>query len=298
MTERPKDLSPLKRALLAIDDLQARLRAAEQRGREPIAVVGLGCRLPGGGDDPEAFWGVLRDSVDAICEVPPDRWDVGTVFDPDPEAPGKSYTQWGGFLRGPIDRFDPQFFGIAPREAAQMDPQQRLLLEVAWEALEHAGIAPDALAGSRTGVFVGICSNDYFKLSPDFTDLSRVTAYSASGIAHSVASGRLSYVLGLHGPAVSVDTACSSSLTEIHLAVQSLRAGECRLALAGGVHLMLAPDNTILFCKSRMMSPTGRCQAFGEGADGFVLGEGCGVVVLKRLCDAGVGPLPWSGQPT
>ena len=136
-----------------------------------------------------------------------------------------------------------------------MDPQQRLLLEVAWEALEHAGIAPDGLAGSRTGVFVGICSNDYFKLSPDFTDLSRVTAYSASGIAHSVASGRLSYVLGLHGPAVSVDTACSSSLTAIHLAVQSLRAGECRLALAGGVHLMLAPDNTILFCKSRMMSP-------------------------------------------
>ena len=286
MTERPKDLSPLKRALLAIDDLQARLRAAEQRGREPIAVVGLGCRLPGGGDDPEAFWGVLRDSVDAICEVPPDRWDVGTVFDPDPEAPGKSYTQWGGFLRGPIDRFDPQFFGIAPREAAQMDPQQRLLLEVAWEALEHAGIAPDALAGSRTGVFVGICSNDYFKLSPDFTDLSRVTAYSASGIAHSVASGRLSYVLGLHGPAVSVDTACSSSLTAIHLAVQSLRAGECRLALAGGVHLMLAPDNTILFCKSRMMSPSGRCKAFGEDADGFVLGEGCGVVVLKRLPDA------------
>ena len=285
MSETTTGLTPLKRALLALEDLQARLDVAERRGREPLAVIGIGCRLPGGVDGPDAFWRLLRDGVDAISEVPAERWDAAAVYDPDPEAPGKANTRWGGFL-GPVDGFDPLFFGIAPREAVSMDPQQRLLLEVAWEALEHAGQAPDRLAGSRTGVFIGICSGDYQRLSPDTYDPSLINAYSASGTAHSIASGRLSFVLGLQGPAVSVNTACSSSLVAVHLACQSLRAGESRMALAGGVHLMLAPDNTILFCKSRMMSPEGRCKTFGAGADGFVLGEGCGVVVLKRLADA------------
>jgi len=277
--------SPLKRALRAIDDLQARLDEVERRQRESLAVVGIGCRLPGGVDGPDAFWRLLSDGVDAVTEVPADRWDAAAVYDPDPEAPGKAYTRWGGFLEG-VDGFDPRLFGIAPRETLDMDPQQRLLLEVCWEALEHAGMAPDRLGGSRSGVFVGVCSRDYERLSPFTQDPTQINAYSASGIAHSVASGRLAYTLGLQGPAVSVDTACSSSLVAIHLACQSLRTGECRMALAGGVHLMLAPDNTILFCKSRMMSPTGRCRTFGAGADGFVLGEGCAVVVLKRLSDA------------
>ncbi len=278
-------LSPVKRALLALEDMQARLEAAERRNREPLAVIGIGCRLPGGVESPDGFWRLLRDGVDAVTEVPADRWDASGVFDPDPEAPGKAYTRWGGFL-GRVDGFDPQFFGIAPREAVNMDPQQRLLLEVSWEALEHAGQAPDRLAGSRTGVFIAVCSGDYQRLSPHTYDPAHINAYSASGGAHSIASGRVAYVLGLQGPAVSVDTACSSSLVAVHLAGQSLRSGESRMALAGGVHLMLAPDNTILFCKSRMMSPTGRCRTFGAGADGFVLGEGCGLVVLKRLSDA------------
>lgn len=277
--------SPLKRALRAIDDLQARLREAERGHREPLAVIGIGCRLPGGVDGPEAFWDLLTDGVDAVREVPGDRWDADALYDPDPEAPGKAYTRWGGFIEK-VDEFDPQLFGISPREARDMDPQQRLLLEVSWEALENAAVAPDRLEGSRTGMFIGVCSGDYQRLSPFTHDPCQINAYSASGIAHSVVSGRLAYTLGLQGPAISVDTACSSSLVAIHLACQSLRSRECRMALAGGVHLMLAPDNTILFCKSRMMSPTGRCHTFGAGADGFVLGEGCAVVVLKRLSDA------------
>ena len=279
------ELSPLKRALVALEEMQARLHAAERRGREPLAVIGVGCRLPGGVSGPDDYWRLLSEGRDAITEVPRDRWDADAVYDPDPEAPGKCYTRWGGFLEQ-VDGFDPQLFGIAPREAMEMDPQQRLLLEVSYEALEHAGQAPDRQAGTRTGVFVGICSSDYLRLSPHTADPSRINAYSASGTAHSIASGRVAYALGLQGPAVSVDTACSSSLVAVHLACQSLRAGECRMALAGGVHLMLGPDNTILFCKSRMMSPTGRCHTFGAAADGFVLGEGCGVVVLKRLADA------------
>ena len=278
-------ISPLKRALRAIDDLQARLDVAEKFRHEPLAIIGLGCRLPGGADDPERFWNLLRNGVDAITEVPPERWNLEEVFDPDPDAPGKTYTRWGGFLRS-VDGFDPQFFGIAPREAVDMDPQQRILLEVAWEALENAGQAPDLLAETKTGVYVGVCSNDYARFSPWSGEASRVTPYSASGIAHSVVSGRLSYILGLRGPAISVDTACSSSLVALHLACQGLRMRDCRMAIAGGVHLMLAPDNTIAFCRTKMMSPAGRCKTFAAAADGFVLGEGCGVVVLKRLSDA------------
>jgi acyl transferase domain-containing protein/acyl carrier protein len=286
-TRRPEHvpLSPLKRALLALEEMQARLEAMECARTEPIAIIGLGCRFPGA-EDPEAFWRLLRDGGDAVSEIPPDRWDVDAYYDPDPEAPAKMYTRYGGFLRE-VDRFDPQFFGIAPREAVSMDPQQRLLLEVAWEALEDAGQAPDRLGGSRTGVFVGIATSDYATLRlKREDDLDGIDAYRASGTAHSIASGRLSYVLGLQGPSLSVDTACSSSLVAIHLACQSLRAGECGMAVAGGVHLTLAPENTVTFCKSRMLARDGRCKTFDAAADGFGEAEGCGLVVLKRLPDA------------
>ena len=254
-------------------------------GPEPIAIVGMACRFPGRASTPEAFWQLLHDGVDAITEVPSDRWNIDAFYDSDAAAPGKMQTRWGGFVDG-VDRFDPQFFGIAPREAAFMDPQQRLLLEVSWQALERAGHAPDALAGSKTGVFVGISTNDYLQLQVRTGDTTCLTAYSGTGSSLSVAAGRLSYTLGLQGPALSVDTACSSSLVAVHLACQSLRAGECQVALAGGVNLILLPEVSVVLSKGNMMSPTGRCRTFAADADGYVRGEGCGVVVLKRLSDA------------
>ena len=285
MAQTANPLSPLKQAYLALEETQARLAAVERAPREPIAIIGLGCRFPGGATDPATFWQNLRRGVDAIREVPADRWDVNAVYDPDQDAPGKTVTRWGGFL-DQVDQFDPQFFGISPREATGMDPQQRLLLEVAWEALEHAAHAPDQLSGSRTGVFIGIASADYTNLIQQLGDATRFDAYYGSGIAHSIAAGRLSYVLGLHGPSLAIDTACSSSLVAVHLACQSLRNGECRLALAGGVHLALSPDNTIAFSKSHMLAPDGHCKTFDARADGFVEGEGAGIVVLKKLSDA------------
>jgi acyl transferase domain-containing protein len=192
-------------------------------------------------------------------------------------------TRWGGFL-GNVDKFDPHFFGISPREATRMDPQQRLLLEVTWEALEDAGINPDDLAGSRTGVFVGISSYDYSRLQ--FSSPYIVDAYAGTGNAHSVAANRLSYVLDLQGPSMAIDTACSSSLVAVHQAIRSLRSGETDMALAGGVNLLLSPELTIAFSQARMMAADGRCKTFDAQADGYVRGEGCGVVVLKRLSDA------------
>ncbi|HSM56063.1 MAG TPA: amino acid adenylation domain-containing protein [Candidatus Sulfomarinibacteraceae bacterium] len=252
--------------------------------REPVAIVGLGCRFPGA-DGPESFWQLLREGVDAIDEVPPARWDVDRFYGADGEgaAPGKMNTRWGGFLPD-VDQFDPHFFGISPREAQRMDPQQRLLLEVAWEALEHAGQPPRRLAGSRTGVFVGISSYDYSRLQ--FSDPAHIDAYAGTGNAHSVAANRLSYILDLKGPSMAIDTACSSSLVAVHLAVQSLRSGESDLALAGGVNLLLSPELTITFSQARMMAADGRCKTFDTRADGYVRGEGAGVVVLKRLSDA------------
>ncbi len=283
-----ENLSPLKQAFLAIEELQAKLEAAEKSARQvntPIAVIGVGCRLPGGANDPQSFWNNLKDGVDAVRDVPPGRWDVDAVYDPDPDAPGKSYIRQAGFLEQ-IDQFDPQFFGISPREAHSMDPQQRLVLEVAWEALENAAINPASLHGSRTGVFVGIASFDYASIFLKANDPTVLDTYYSSGISHSIASGRLSYVLGLQGPSVSVDTACSSSLVATHLAVQSLRTGDCDLALSAGVNLILLPDNQITFSRLRMLSTDGRCHTFDAAADGFGDGEGCGVVVLKRLPDA------------
>ena len=217
--------------------------------------------------------------------MPPDRWDVDAVYDPDPDALGKSYTRWGAFVRD-VDRFDAAFFGVSPREAVSMDPQQRLLLEVTWEALEHAAIAPSSLAGSATAVYVGITTHDYAMQLAESVGSRYGDAYTPSGTAHSVAAGRLSYVLGLHGPNVAVDTACSSSLVALHWAVRSLRDRECDLALAGGVNLTLTPDGSVLTSRARMMSFDGHCKTFDASADGYVRGEGCGMLVLKRLSDA------------
>jgi len=278
-------LTPLKRAFLALEDTRARLAAAEAAAREPIAIIGLGCRVPGGGHDPETFWALMRDGIDAIGPLPADRWDVEATYDPDPDAPGRIATRGGGFL-GDVRGFDALHFGITRREAQGMDPQQRLLLEVAWEALEHAGQAPDRLERSSTGVYVGVTGSDYAYLQFDTRDRSLLDAHFTSGIAHSIASGRLSYLLGLQGPAITIDTACSSSLVAVHLACQALRAGDCRMALAGGVNLILSPDLYIALSHSRMLAPDGRCKTFDAAADGFARAEGCGVIVLKRLSHA------------
>src|SRR5262245_33834312 len=261
--------------------MQAKLAAMELSKREPIAVVGIGCRFPGA-RGPEAFWRLLRRGVDAIREVPVDRWDIDSYYDPNPDATGKMATRWGGFL-DEVDRFDASFFGIAPREAVMMDPQQRLLLEVTWEALEHAGQAPGGLEGSPVGVFVGVSTGDYIRVIPD---PQQAGPYLVTGNSFSVAAGRVSYLLGLQGPSIAVDTACSSSLVTVHLACQSLRNDECRMALAGGVNVILAPEVMINFSQARMMAADGRCKTFDAAADGYVRGEGCGVVVLKRLSDA------------
>ncbi|HEX8112639.1 MAG TPA: beta-ketoacyl synthase N-terminal-like domain-containing protein, partial [Kofleriaceae bacterium] len=256
--------------------------APRHGGEDHIAIVGLGCRFPGA-PDPDAFWNLLWSGDDAIREVPADRWDVGAFYDPDPAAPGTTTTRCGGFLTR-VDEFDPSFFCISPREASHMDPQQRLLLEVAWEALENAGIAPQSLYGTETGVFVGISTSDYAGLQ--LSDPARVGAHDGTGSAHSIAANRLSYLLDLRGPSMAVDTACSSSLVAVHLACQSLRIGECRVALAAGANVMLTPQLTIVFSKAGMMAADGRCKTFDAAADGYVRGEGCGVVILKRLADA------------
>ncbi|KLO36200.1 type I polyketide synthase [Mycobacterium haemophilum] len=250
---------------------------------EPIAVVGIGCRFPGDVTGPDSFWDLLVDGRNAISRVPADRWDADAFYDPDPLTPGRMTTKWGGFVPD-IAGFDAEFFGITPREAAAMDPQQRILLEVAWEALENAGIPPDSLAGSRTGVMMGVYFNEYQSMLA--ASLENVDAYSGTGNAHSITVGRISYLLGLRGPSVAVDTACSSSLVAVHLACQSLRLRETDLALAGGVSITLRPETQIAISAWGLLSPQGRCAAFDAAADGFVRGEGAGVVVLKRLTDA------------
>lgn len=221
--DRIAGLSPKRLALLAAE-LNDELEAAREAAHDPIAVVGMGCRFPGGADDPERFWELLRAGRDAIREVPRDRWDAEAFFDQDPDAPGKIAVRTGGFLDR-VDGFDAAFFGISPREALTMDPQQRLLLEVAWEALEDAGISPERLGGSATGVFVGVCNTDHYHRLVE-RGAEAIDMYLASGNAPSVVSGRVSYFLGLQGPAVSVDTACSSSLVALHLACRSVRSGE------------------------------------------------------------------------
>jgi FkbM family methyltransferase len=280
---RLADLSPEKRLLLA-----KRLSAsapAEAIGAEPVAVVGMACRFPGCAHDPDAYWRMLESGVDGIREVPKDRWDIDAYHDPDPEAPGKISSRWGGFLDH-IDEIDAAFFGIGPREAGAMDPQQRLLLEATWEALEDAGLTRERLSGSRTGVFFGVISSDYMLLS--LSDAQRIDAYAGTGVSNSVATGRVSHHLDLRGPSVTIDTACSASLVAVHLACQSLRARESTAAIAGGVSVMASPLISVAASKlsSSLVAQDGRCKAFDARADGLVRGEGCGVVVLKLLSDA------------
>ena len=280
---RISNYSPKRLALLA-DDLQRRVAALELAPHAPIAIIGMACRFPGAADTPARYWELLARGEDAVTEVPPERWNIDEYYDADPDVPGKMSSRWGGFLRS-VDRFDAHFFGISPREAQRMDPQHRLLLEVAWEALEHAGVNADRLAQTHTGVYVGMSSVDYLQVMRS-GGLSSFDAYTASGAAHSIASGRLSYLLGTRGPSMSIDTACSSSLVAIHQAVSSLRRAESNLALAGGVNLILRPDVTVALSKAHMMAPDGRCKAFDSRANGFVRSEGCGMLVLKRLIDA------------
>ncbi|WP_437320287.1 SDR family NAD(P)-dependent oxidoreductase [Sorangium sp. So ce385] len=257
---------------------------ALDREREPIAIVGLGCRLPGGVADAEGFWRLLADGIDAVRPIPKERWDADAVYDPDPEAPGKTYAREGAFLSTSPDLFDARFFGISPREAANIDPQHRLLMEVIWEAFEHAGLVPGG--DPLTGVFVGIGLSDYGVLQRESERLEAMDAYTMSGTFTSFSAGRLSYVLGLEGPSAAVDTACSSSLVAVHLACQSLRASECNVAVAGGVQLMLAPLMYVYLARARALAPDGRCKTFSAEANGYGRGEGCGMVVLKRLSDA------------
>ena len=284
--------SPDRRAIITealrkIDDLTARLETAENADKEPIAVVGIGCRLPGGVSSADEFWTLLVDGADGVIRVPADRWDADEFYSPDHSVPGTICNREGGFLTSwqPAE-FDAEFFTIAPREAAAMDPQQRLLLEVAWEALENAGINPRSLRGSATGVFVGMTTSDYYhsvvgKLNPEDID-----PYIPFGNAPNFAAGRLSYFLGIRGPAVVSDTACSSSLVSIHLACQSLRRRESDHALAAGVNLILTPENNIACSRWGMLAPDGLCKTFDADANGYIRSEGCGVVVLKRLTDA------------
>ncbi len=246
----------------------------------PIAVVGIGCRFPGGVTDPAGFWRLLAEGVDAIGEIPTDRIDLGHYFDPRPATPGRMMTRWGGFLEG-IDRFDAGFFGISPREAERLDPQQRLLLETAWEALEDAGLDARALDGSRTGVFVGQWLSDFEARL--FADPEGVDFFMTTGSGRYASSGRLSYLLGLRGPSLTLDTACSSSLAAVHLAARSVRSGESEVAIAGGVNIILQPHISVAYSQSRMMAPDGRCKFGDARGDGYVRSEGAGLVVLKPL---------------
>jgi amino acid adenylation domain-containing protein len=276
------EMSLVKRTLLHLEQLQARLDAAERSKSEPIAIVGMSCRFPGGANGPESFWKLLRDGTDAITEVPLDRWKIDDFYNPDASVAGTMYSRHGGFLAD-VDRFDPAFFHISPREAASMDPQQRLFLESCYEALEYAAIPPSTLKGTSAGVFVGITTNDYAGLQ---SKAGHLDGYFFTGSPLNTAAGRVSYTFGLNGPSMAIDTACSSSLVSLHAACQSLRLGESSLALAGGVNLILSPDNTVAVCRTRALSPGGRCKTFDASADGFVRSEGCGVLVLKRLSDA------------
>ncbi|MEX2171919.1 MAG: SDR family NAD(P)-dependent oxidoreductase [Pirellulales bacterium] len=278
LAQRLASLSPAQRQLLET-------RLAKPAAAEPIAIIGMACRFPGARSLQE-YWQVISEGIDATSDIPASRWDVEALYDPTGTETGKMSTRWGGFLAD-IDQFDPVFFGITPREAARMDPQQRLLLEVAWEAMENAGRPADQMAGSKTAVFVGIGGTDYSKVPAQFDDyFHHIDAHVGTGNALSIASNRVSYIFDLHGPSASVDTACSSSSLAIHLAVESLRRRESDAALAGGVNAIITPETTIAFSKARMLSPDGKCRPFDAGANGYVRGEGCGLVLLKRLADA------------
>lgn len=256
-----------------------------QRQPEPIAIIGMGCRLPGGANSPTAFWQLLCNEIDAITEIPVSRWSIQKFYDPDPTKPGQTHIKWGGFIDD-FDHFDASFFGISPREAAVMDPQQRILLETAWEALEDGGQAPEELAGSATGVFVGVFMRDWEQLHCDALNRPLINNHTGTGSSMSIAANRLSYCFDLRGPSIALDTACSSSLVAVHLACQSLHSGECTLAIAGGVNLLFSPEKTIATSKATMLSPDGRCKSFDARANGYARSEGCGMILLKPLSAA------------
>lgn len=284
MSESTPDLSPIKKALLKIESLRRELEEARQGKEEPIAIVGMGCRLPGGADSPDRLWSLLAEGRDAIVEVPPDRW-TDDLFDPQPGRPDTSYSRHGGFIED-VDRFDAAFFGLSGREARRLDPQQRLLLECSWRALEDAGFSRDSLKSQLTGVFVGLSLDDYARLSDHVPPAEQSFAQTSLGTARPFSAGRIAYLFGFHGPTLQLDTACSSSLVTTHLACQALRNRECDLALSGGANLMLSPEMSIALSELQALSPDGRCKTFDAAANGYVRGEGAGMVALMRLSDA------------
>ncbi len=253
--------------------------------KERIAIIGVGCRFPGGVNCADSLWKLLIEGREGVIEVPPDRWNVQRFYDAEPGLAGKSIAKRGGFIDA-IDQFDPQFFGISPREAPYVDPQHRLLLETAWEAIENAGLVLDFEHGTDLGVFVGISHNDYQGIQSTPFDHFGISPHTPTGSAHSIAANRISYCLNLRGPSVAMDTACSSALTAVHLACEHIRAGRGDAALAGGVTVMITPGGFIGFSQAAMLSPESRCAAFDASASGFVRGEGAGMVLLKRLSRA------------